>query len=89
LVSPPTSLSLASKNDLRYMLKKKKKPITALSALHGQDISEEFLKNEKVDGIRLKEKSIVKRTCCQMWQQQRVFFALERRVPARTGLWGN
>lgn len=49
LVSPPTSLSLASKNDLRYMLKKK--PITALSALHGQDISEEFLKNEKAEEL--------------------------------------
>lgn len=36
---------------------------TALSALHGQDNFEEFLKTEKADGIRRKEKSIVKKTC--------------------------
>lgn len=41
------------------------KIITALSALHEQDIFEVILRNEKVDGIRWKE-ILVKRTCANV-----------------------
>lgn len=45
---------LVSKSDRRYIEKKKK--VTELSALLGQDSFEEFFKNEKADGIGLKGK---------------------------------